>query len=260
MRYFLRPTKLRWSRKENLREGTYRPRAWVYSQTRSTGPERPTPLRLDNEATTLKTATQLARSRSVRIGVVRFEKNLVAILSAKRQLSVAKLSAKRIYSLAKRDFLVANGRMAADFSSPGGKVSVCRASCPISKQGASALPKNVIAPAKRRVECDVCRNTDAKAWCSTCEVFVCEEHVAKHMTSTPKSSKDRGGHLFVMSDSLEMAGAEKGKFKEAVTLCSSHGQPASVLLSEMQCTGVWRLHDCWTTRWSQRDEGCQHCC
>ena len=32
--------------------------------------------------------------------------------------SVAKLSAKRIFSLAKRDFLVANGRMAADFSSP----------------------------------------------------------------------------------------------------------------------------------------------
>ena len=58
-------------------------------------------------------------SRSVRIGVVRFEKSLIASLSAKRQLSVAKLSAKRIFSLAKRDFLVANGRMAADFSSPG---------------------------------------------------------------------------------------------------------------------------------------------
>ena len=55
---------------------------------------------------------------TVRIGVVRFEKKLVAILSAKRQLSVAKLSAKRIFSLAKWDFLVANGRMAADFSSP----------------------------------------------------------------------------------------------------------------------------------------------
>ena len=45
-------------------------------------------------------------------------KSLVANLSAKRQLSVAKLSAERIFSLAKRDFLVANGRMAADFSSP----------------------------------------------------------------------------------------------------------------------------------------------
>ena len=112
MRYFLHPTKLRWSRKEKAP----RPRAWVYSQTRSTGPERPTPLHL--EPTTLKTATHLARSRSVRIGVVRFEKILVAILSAKRQHSVAKLSAKRIFSLAKRDFLVANGRMAADFSSP----------------------------------------------------------------------------------------------------------------------------------------------
>ena len=66
-----------------------------------------------------KTATQLARSRSVRIGVVRLEKKFgPANLSAKRQLSVAKLSAKRNVSLAKRDFLVANGRMAADFSSP----------------------------------------------------------------------------------------------------------------------------------------------
>ena len=39
-------------------------------------------------------------------------------MHVKRQLSVAKLSAKRIFSLAKRDILVANGRMAADFSSP----------------------------------------------------------------------------------------------------------------------------------------------
>ena len=77
------------------------------------GPERPT-LWLGPT----KTATHLARSRSVRIGVVRFEKSLVDNLSGKRQLSVAKLSTKRIFSLAKRDFLVANGRMAADFSSP----------------------------------------------------------------------------------------------------------------------------------------------
>ena len=46
------------------------------------------------------------------------KKSLVANLSAKRQLSVAKLAAEKIFSLAKRDFLVANGRMAADFSSP----------------------------------------------------------------------------------------------------------------------------------------------
>ena len=85
--------------------------------TRNTidGPERPTPLHFGPTKTSAK---DIARSRSVRIGVVRFEKCLVANLSAKRQLSVAKLSAKRIFSLAKRDFLVANGRMAADFSSP----------------------------------------------------------------------------------------------------------------------------------------------
>ena len=79
------------------------------------GVRTPTPVHLGPT----KTATDLARSRSVRIGVVRLEKkSLVANLSAKRQLSVAKLSAKRDVSLAKRDFLVANGRMAADFSSP----------------------------------------------------------------------------------------------------------------------------------------------
>ena len=92
----------------------HRPRGSIYSQTRSTGSKRilhlgPT-----------KTATHLARSRSVLIGVVRLEKKLVANLSAKRKLSVAKLSAKRNVSLAKRHFLVANGRMAADFSSPAG--------------------------------------------------------------------------------------------------------------------------------------------
>ena len=115
MPYFLRPTKLIWSRKENLRGGTKTPGLDLLANAID-GPERPTPLHLKPT----KTATHLAhaRSRSVRIGVVRFEKYLVAILSAKRQLSVAKLSAKRIFSLAKRDFLVANGRMAADFSSP----------------------------------------------------------------------------------------------------------------------------------------------
>ena len=110
VRYFLRPTKLSWSRKENVREGTQTP-GWIYSQTRLTGSERPT-----------KTATHLARSRRVQSAyssaLSALKKWLVANLSAKRQLSVAKLSAKRNVSLAKRDFLVANGRMAADFSSP----------------------------------------------------------------------------------------------------------------------------------------------
>ena len=109
------------------------------------------------------------------------------------------------------------------------KCPVCRASCPISKQGASALPKNPIAPDTRRVECDVCGTTEAKGWCSTCEVFVCSNHLAEHMTSTPKNAKDthRVGHFFMMFDSPEKASAEIGigKFKEAVTLCSSHGQP-----------------------------------
>ena len=92
-----------------------RHRGWIYSQTRSRGPNGQLPL---HRGPTKTSAEDLARSRSVRIGVVRFEKSLVDNLSAKRQLSVAKLSAKRIFSIAKRNFLVANGRMAADFSSP----------------------------------------------------------------------------------------------------------------------------------------------
>ena len=102
---------------EGESQGTEAPRhrGWIYSQTRSTGPNGQLPLHLGPTKTSAK---DLARSRSVRIGVVRFEKGLVANLCAKRQLSVAKLSAKRIFSVAKRDFLVANGRMAADFSSP----------------------------------------------------------------------------------------------------------------------------------------------
>ena len=46
------------------------PRGLIYLRTRSTGPERPTPLHLGPT----KTATHLARSLWVRIGVVRFEK------------------------------------------------------------------------------------------------------------------------------------------------------------------------------------------
>ena len=58
------------------------------------------------------------------------KKSLVTNLSAKRQHSVAKLSAKRNVLLAKRDFLVANGRMAADFSSPEKGSVECAGECP----------------------------------------------------------------------------------------------------------------------------------
>ena len=67
------------------------------------GPERPTPLYLGPT----KTATHLAQSRSVRITLSALKKCVVANLSAKGQLSGAKLSTKRIFSLAKRDVLVA---------------------------------------------------------------------------------------------------------------------------------------------------------
>ena len=90
-----------------------RPRGWIYSQTRSTGSERPTP-KLHQERPPLTLRDQVQSSSAL----AALKKSLVANLSAKRKLSVAKLSAKRNVSLAKRDFLVANGRMAADFSSP----------------------------------------------------------------------------------------------------------------------------------------------
>ena len=101
-----------------------RHRGWVYSQTRSPGPNvnGQLPCILDRQRRLPKTLRDHVRSASV---LSALKKSLVANLSAKRQLSVAKLSAKRIFSLAKRDFLVANGRMAADFSSPGVCVSVC---------------------------------------------------------------------------------------------------------------------------------------
>ena len=116
VRYFLRPTKLRWSRRISGKAPRHRVGLPALANTID-GPERSTPLHLGPTKTSAK---DLARSRSVRIGVFRFEKKkrLVANLSAQRQLSVAKLSAKRIFSLAKRYFLVANGRMTADFSSP----------------------------------------------------------------------------------------------------------------------------------------------
>ena len=88
---------------------------WVYSQTRSTGPNGQLPCILDRQRRLPKTLRDYIRSASA---LSALKKSLVANLSAKRQLSVAKLSAKRIFSLAKWDFLVANGRMAADFSSP----------------------------------------------------------------------------------------------------------------------------------------------
>ena len=79
------------------------------------GPNGQLPCILDRQRRLSGTLRDHVRSASA---LSALKKSLVANLSAKRQLSVAKLSAKRIFSHAKRDFLVANGRMAADFSSP----------------------------------------------------------------------------------------------------------------------------------------------
>ena len=95
-----------------------RPRGWIYmySQTRSTGPNgHPSWTDKDNHA---PCAITFGTHRRCPL----WKKSLVANLSAKRQLSVAKLSTKTNFSLAKRDFLVANGRMAADFSSPVSRI------------------------------------------------------------------------------------------------------------------------------------------
>ena len=115
VRYFLRPTKRRWSRKENLREGTKTPGVDLLPNTidgARTANSVPCILDRQRLPRTLRDHVESASALSA------LKKSLVASLSAKPQLSVAKLSAKRIFSLSKRDFLVANGRMAADFSSP----------------------------------------------------------------------------------------------------------------------------------------------
>ena len=96
-----------------------------HSQTKSTGREQPaTPFHRDRQGLP-RTLRDHVRSSSA---LSAFKKRLVANLSAKLQLSVAKLSTKGIFSLAKRDFLVANGRMAADFSSPADSLATesCR--------------------------------------------------------------------------------------------------------------------------------------
>ena len=115
MQYFLRPTKLRWSRKENLREGTETPGVDLLANTIDGA-------RTANSLASWTNKDCMPRTLRDHVGsasaLSALKKSLVACLSAIRQLSVAKLSAKWIFSLAKRDFLVANGRMAADFSSP----------------------------------------------------------------------------------------------------------------------------------------------
>ena len=79
------------------------------------GPNGQLPCILERQRRLPRTLRDHVRSASA---LSALKKSLVANLSTKQQLSVAKLSAKRIFSLAKRDFSVANGRMAADFLSP----------------------------------------------------------------------------------------------------------------------------------------------
>ena len=128
VQYFLRPTNLRCLEKRSSGKAP-RPRDWTsYSQTRSTGPERLTLSKCILDKGVLCTTPFLDRQRlpltlrnHVRSSsaLSALKKSLVANLSAIRQISVAKLSTKRIFFTRQRDFLVANGRMAADFLSPG---------------------------------------------------------------------------------------------------------------------------------------------
>ena len=81
------------------------------------GPERPIPLHLGPTKTSAK---DLTRSRSVGIGVVRFEKKVWSTtcpLNGSFQSPNCPL--KGFFHSPNGIFLVANGRMAADFSSPG---------------------------------------------------------------------------------------------------------------------------------------------
>ena len=123
------------------------------------------------------------------------------------------------------------------------KCPVCRTPCPITSQGASALPRNSIAPSKRRAKCDVCGSTEAKAWCSTCDVFVCNDHFGEHMLSTPGPSRGKVDHLFRMFDTPEEA-SQKAGVKDAATICPTHGQPLLYLCQRCnepvcgECTAI----------------------
>ena len=104
------------------------------------------------------------------------------------------------------------------------KCPVCRTPCPITSQGASALLRNSIAPSKRRAKCDVCGSMEAKAWCSTCDVFVCNDHLAEHMLSTPGFTPTKADHFFTVFNTPEQASQAAGE-KNATTMCPKHGQP-----------------------------------
>ena len=105
------------------------------------------------------------------------------------------------------------------------KCPVCRTPCPItSQQGASALPRNSIGPSKRSAKCDVCGSMEAKAWCSTCDVFVCNDHLAEHMLSTPGFTPTKADHFFTVFNTPEQASQAAGE-KNATTMCPKHGQP-----------------------------------
>ena len=88
---------------------------WIYSQTRSKGPKGQLPLHLGPTKTSAK---NLARSRSVRIGVVRFEKVWSPTCPLNGSFQSPNYPLKGFFHSPNGIFLVANGRMAADFSSP----------------------------------------------------------------------------------------------------------------------------------------------
>ena len=104
------------------------------------------------------------------------------------------------------------------------KCPVCRTLCPITKRGAAALPRNSIVPSKQDAECDVCRSAEVNAWCSTCEVFVCNSHLSEHIFSSA-SMQDKTDHVFKVLGNPQGQSSQRRRVKEAVTPCPSHGQP-----------------------------------
>ena len=101
---------------------------------------------------------------------------------------------------------------------------ICRSPCPVPNTGASELPENTISASRRKTECDLCGSVDTKAWCSTCDVFVCNEHLAQHMMANCKTGQAPAGHFFKTWVSSQEAHQAVTK-NSSLTSCPKHGLP-----------------------------------
>ena len=103
----------------------------------------------------------------------------------------------------------------------GVKCPVCRTECPVPASGATGLAKDILSASSKMVTCDVCEGHETTAWCASCEVLVCSDHVVQHMSSGQGKSKKE--HIFHFSTSPEQARQQASASR--CLECSEHQQP-----------------------------------